>query len=431
MVSELLYDFPHSVHVSKEVNDLKRLTILLICMFIIIMNLPSHSEAAEGKAAFIRQDGVWLKDGDVERRLVEGTKLSHPKFSCDGMYISYMAGKGETKELWVYNRVTRLKRKVFSGEVEMPRWSPGSQLLAWKSESVLNVIDVSKPASSFQNVILGVGNFSWTPDSTGFVVSSSSNLEPDGWTPVQIFTVPADAKGDLKKVKKITTLPEMSESFFAIGTTTFMWGMKNSVFAFIACPTASLSADSNTLMIVSKNGSTTKMIANMLNNPNWFHWSPKAERLGFINGIGRLVSENKRLTVWDSRSGKEVDLSFKGYADGDFTWRSDREIVVSRQIEWGWDVPVEKRSKPFLALVDTSTRSARRLTQPQKGAADEYPKTLPNEEIVWVRSFDTSNQSKLMKKVNPRSKETVWIDRLAKPEEYHGWQSVLDVYQGR
>ncbi|RZT24257.1 hypothetical protein EV282_3361 [Fictibacillus sp. BK138] len=427
-----MYEFPHLVHVSNEVSDLKRLTILLVCMLIIVMNVPSHSEAAEGKAAFIRQDGLWLKDGDVERRLVEGTKLSHPKFSSDAMYISYMAGGGETKELWVYNRVTRLKRKVFTGELMMPRWSPAGQLLAWKSGSVLNVIDVSKPASTFQNVILGVGNYSWTPDSKGFVVSSSANLQPDGWTPVQIFTVPADAKGDLKKVKKITTLPKMSESFFAIGTTKFKWGMKNSVFAFISCPTASLSADSNTLMIVSKNESTTKMIANMLNNSNWFHWSPKTERLAYINGIGRLVSENKRLTIWDSRSGKEVDLGFQGYADGDFTWRSDREIVVSRQIEWGWEVPVEKRSKPFLVLVDTTTRSAKRLTQPGMEAADDFPKTLPDKGIVWVRSFENSNQSKVIKKMDFESKETVWIDKLAKPaEEYYGWPSVLDVYQGR
>ncbi|OOE13085.1 TolB family protein [Fictibacillus arsenicus] len=411
---------------------MKRLTILLVCMLIIIMNYPAHSEAAEGKAAFIRNDGLWLKDGDVERRLVEGAKLSHPKFSSDAMYISYMSGEGETKELWVYNRVTRLKRKVFAGNIEMPRWSPDGQLLAWKSGSVLNVIDISKPASSFQNVILGVGNYSWTPDSKSFVVSSSANLQPDGWTPVQIFTVPADAESDLEKVRKITTLPGMSDAFFAIGTTKFKWGMKGSVFAFIACPTASMSADSNTLMIVSRNGSNTKMIANMLSIPNWFHWSPKTERLAYIKGIGRLVSENKRLTLWDSRSGKEVDLSFKGYADGDFTWRSDREIVVSRQIEWGWEVPEERRSKPFLALVDTTTRSAKRLTQPVKKAADEYPKTLPNGGIVWVRSVESSNQSKVMKKVDPESKETVWIDKIAKPaEEYYGWPSVLDVYQGR
>ena len=108
------------------------------------------------------------------------------------------------------------------------------------------------------------------------------------------------------------------------------------------------------------------------------------------------------------------------------------QIVVSRQIEWGWEVPVEKRSKPFLALVDTTTRSAKRLTQPEKRAADEFPKTLPDKSVVWVRSFEISNQSKVMKKIDLESKETVWIDNLAKPtEEYYGWPSVLDVYQGK
>jgi Tol biopolymer transport system component len=411
---------------------LKRLVLLLITLLIIVVNFPEHSEAASVKAAFIRTDGLWLKDGDVERRIVDGTNLTHPKFSSDGMYISYLAGEGESKELWVYNRVTRLKRKVFTGDAEMPRWSPVGQFLAWKSGRILNAIDISKPSASFQNVTLGVGNYSWTPDGKGFVVSSSANLEPDGWTPVQIFKVPADAKGDLKKVKKITTLPEMSESFFAISTTKFKWGINNNVVAFIACPTASLSADSNTLMIVSRDGSSTKIIANMLNNPNWFHWSPKTERLAYIKGIGRLLSENKRLTIWDPRSGKEIDLGCDGYADGDFTWRNDRNMVVSRQIEWGWEVPEEKRSKPFLAIVDSTTRTATRFTQPGKGAGDNYPKTLPGGEIVWVRSFENSNTQKVMRKVDSGEKETVWIDHLEKPtQEYYSWPSVLDVYQAR
>jgi hypothetical protein len=427
-----LYEFAYLVHLTNEVIVLKRSAILIICILIIAMSYPSQSEAAEGKAAFIRSDGIWLKDGDVERRLVEGTQLSSPKFSSDAMYISYLAGEGDAKELWVYNRVTRLKRKVFTGDAVMPKWSPVGQFLAWKSGSVLNVIDVSKPVSTFQNVTFGVGNYSWTPDSKGFVVSSSANLAPDGWTPVQIFTVPADANGNLKKVKKITTLPEMSDSFFAIGTTQFKWGMNNNVFAFIACPTASLSADSNTLMIVSKDGSKMRMITNMLNNPNWFHWSPKTERLAYIKGIGRLVSENKRLTIWDSRSGKEIDLGFEGHADGDFSWKSDREIVVSRQIEWGWEVPEEKRSKPFLALVDTTTRNAKRFTQPVKGAADIYPKTLPGGEIVWIRTKEITNISKVMMKKEAGSKETVWIDRIKNPaEEYLGWPSVLDVFDAR
>lgn len=407
---------------------MKRSLIMVFTLFMILINSSNIAEAAVDKAAFIRKDGLWMKENEVERRIVEGSKFSYPSFSNNGTYISYISG--ESNELWVYNRVTRIKKKVFDGQVKMPRWSPVESKLAWKSENMLNVIDLEQPASSFENVTLGADSYSWTPDGKGFIVSASAKLEPDGWSAVRIFSVPADAKGELKKVKVITTLPKMSESFFAVGTTEFKWGKDGGLFAFIACPTASISADTNTLMVVSKDGSKKKMIGKMLNHPNWFQWSPNTKGLGFIKGIGRLESENKRLTVWDSTSGREVNLGFDGYADGDFTWRNEGEIVVSRQIEWGWDVPEEKRSKPFLVQVKVADGSAKKLTKPGAGEADVYPKTLPGGDVVWVRTGD-NNLSKVMRKSHSDQKETVWIDGLYKPEEFSSWASVMDLYQAR
>ncbi|MDM5317866.1 hypothetical protein QUF49_17785 [Fictibacillus sp. b24] len=404
--------------------------ILFLLSFVLIMiNQPQLAEAADDKAAFVRKDGLWLKEGEMERRIVQEPNVSHPRFSSNGTYISYVSGNH--KELWVYNRVTRLNRKVFDGDVSLTRWSPFESKLAWKSGSVLNVIDLSKPSSSFQNVILGAGNYSWAPDGKGFVVSSSANLEPDGWSPVRLFYVPVNANGDLKKVQNITTLPKMSQTFFAIGTTEFKWGLDNQWFAFIACPTASMSADSNTLMVVSLDGSRTKIIGNMLDQPNWFHWSPNKKKLAFIKGIGRLTSENKRLTLWDAKSGRETNLGFDGYADGDFTWRNDKEIVVSRQIEWGWDVPEEKRSKPFLASVNVGDGSAKKLTKPGLFEADVYPKTLVSGDLAWVRTSIHTAEAKVMIKTASAQKEKVWIEKLRTPQDCSGWACMIDIYQAR
>ncbi|KZE67131.1 hypothetical protein AWM68_04540 [Fictibacillus phosphorivorans] len=406
-----------------------RCIFITLSLILVMINHPQLIEAADDKAAFVREDGLWLKEGELERRIVEGSSVSHPRFSSNGTYISYVSGNHN--ELWVYNRVTRLKRKVFDGEVSLTNWSPVDSKLAWKSSSVLNVIDLSKPATSFQNVILGAGNYSWAPNGKGFVVSSSANLEPDGWSPVRLFYVPVNANGDLKKVENITTLPKMSQTFFAIGTTEFKWGSDDQWFAFIACPTASMSADSNTLMVVSLDGSRTKMIGNMLDQPNWFHWSPNKKKLAFIKGIGRLISENKRLTVWDAKSNKETNFGFPGYADGDFTWRSDKEMIVSRQIEWGWDVPEEKRSKPFLASVNVSNGSSTKLTKPGIGEADVYPKTLLNGNFVWIRTGMNPTEAKVMIKRNEAEKEKVWIEKLRTPDNCSGWACMIDIYQAR
>ncbi|WP_416730599.1 hypothetical protein [Fictibacillus sp. JL2B1089] len=406
---------------------MKRLFIFGLILISIVISHTNFAEASDRRAAFIRNDGLWLKEGELERKLVESSSLTHPTFSSNGTYISYKARKG--KELWVYNRVTRLNRKVFDGDVSLTRWSPTESKLAWKSGGVLNLIDLTRPASSFQNVILGTGNYSWTPDGRGFVVSSSANLEPDGWSSVRLFYVPLNANGDLKKVQNITTLPEMSETFFAIGTTEFKWGMDDQWFAFIACPTASMSADSNTLMVVSLDGSKTRMIGNMLDQPNWFNWSPNTKQLGYIKGIGRLASENKRLTVWNPKSGKEINLSYTGYADGDFTWLNDKNIIVSRQIEWGYGVPQEKRAKPFLVSVKIKDGSGKRLTNPGRGEADVFPKTLPGEQLTWIRT--KTHSAKVMVKEGLDAPETLWINNLRTPQDCSGWSCMLDIYEAR
>ncbi|MQR93828.1 TolB family protein [Fictibacillus phosphorivorans] len=406
---------------------MKRFLLFGLIFISMMISQSNFAEASDRRAAFIRYDGLWLKEGELERKLVEGPDLTHPKFSSNGTYISYVARKG--KELWVYNRVTRLKRKVFDGDVSLERWSPTESKLSWKSGSVLNVIDLTRPASSFQNVILGTGNYSWTPDGRGFVVSSSANLEPDGWSPVQLFYVPENANGDLKKVQNITTLPKMSDTFFAIGTTEFKWGMDDQWFAFIACPTASLSADSNTLMVVALDGSKSHIIGNMLDQPNWFNWSPNTKQLGYIKGIGRLTSENKRLTVWNPKSGNEINLGYTGYADGDFTWLNDRNIIVSRQIEWGYGVPLEKRAKPFLVSVKVKDGSAKRLTNPARGEADVYPKTLPGEQLTWIRT--NTQSAKVMVKEGSDAPERLWINNLRTPQDCSGWSCMLDIYEAR
>jgi hypothetical protein len=412
----------------KEVNLMKRLVALMLILLISLAN-DFHVHAEDEKAAFVRNDGLWYKDGDVEWMVAEGSNITYPKISSDGIYISYLYG--DEDELWVYNRVTRLKRRVFTSNAANPMWSPNSPILAWVSNGVLDMIDVSNPNSSFQNVLLGVGNYSWAPDGKNFIVSSSSNLEPDGWTPVKIFTVPYNADGNLKKVKLLTVLPKASQTFFAIGTTKFKWSARGKMFAFIACPTASLSADSNTLMVVSRDGSSTKMVGEMLSDPNWFHWSPKTERLGFINGIGRLTTENKKLSIWEADSGKVQELGAAGYADGEFTWRDDKEIVVSRQQESGWNIPQENRPKPFLVSVNTKDGISEQVTKPGLGRADVYPKSLPDHDLVWVRTNTIGNQAKVMKKSGAQSKERIWIEHLKAPSECYGWQCVLDIYKAR
>jgi Tol biopolymer transport system component len=423
-----LYELPLLAHLIKEVIDLKRIISLAILAALFLLS-PYRVDAEDGKAVYVRKDGLWLKSGENERKLVQGDKITHPSFSSDGRFVSYLSG--DQNELWVYNTITRLKKRVFPQGASMPRWSPVGYSLAWKSGSILNAVDVREPGASFYNVALGVGNYSWTSDGKGFIVSSAATLAPDGWEPVKIFNVPLDAAGDMQKAKRIATLPKESDNFFAVSTTEFKWSSGGREVAFIACPTASLSADSNYLMKMDKNGKRIKIIGEMLSNPNWFHWSPVHDQLAFIKGIGRLTSENKKLTVWDSKTGREISYGAERFADGDFTWQDHNRIVVSRQKEWSWNTPEAERSTPFLVQVDIQKSRTEKVTKPPKGRSDVYPKTLPKGELVWVRVSEKSGRAKVMRKKSTHSQEKTWIKDLKPLENCYGWHCVLDIYKSR
>lgn len=57
---------------------------------------------------------------------------------------------------------------------------PPSHLIAYVDQSSLNVSDLK----DFYNVTFGVDDYSWLPDGTGFILSSSEKVcfHPDGQT---------------------------------------------------------------------------------------------------------------------------------------------------------------------------------------------------------------------------------------------------------
>lgn len=339
------------------------------------------------KAAFIRHGDLWLKlEGADELAVTTDGKAAAPKWSSDGKYVAYAAGD-EASDIWVYSLESGKRQHVYAGGSRY-EWAPGRNRLAFLTDGVLNYADVgAERVEPFQNVSTGVGNYSWLPDGSGFLASSSAQLLPSGWSNVGLYLIPANANMDPTKVKLLYTLPSQSKTFFAVGTSAFKWSSDGKWISFLAVPTASWSADSNTLCVLSADGKTFRQIGEMLRYDDWFRWAPGPNMLAYIEGTGRFAIENKQLRIKEFPVIQRVPYTPKGFADRDFTWESDRFIAVSRSRESEWMNDAALRPLPSLVRIDLQRNAQTQLTTPPEHSGDFYPVSLAaGRKLAWVRS---------------------------------------------
>ncbi|MGM0884702.1 MAG: translocation protein TolB [Bacillota bacterium] len=359
--------------------------VVLVVVLSIIAGAASAFAAKEDgvlKAAFVRNGDLWMKAGDLEKKLSSGPFIRNPKWSFDGEWIAYTKGE-EEQELWLLQIQTGRSSLVSAEGGSNFQWAPNRNMLAFQTPQLLQYIDVKQPDKPLGSA-KGLSNYSWLADGRGFFASSQSELLSDGWTPVVLYQIPLNALSDPSKYVTLHVLPKQSDDFFAIGTSIFKWSADGRWIAFLATPTASLSADSNTLCVLRSDGVVFRTLDQMANNDQWFEWAAEGTRLAYIGGVGREASVNKRLKVLDVTSGKSAEYTPKGYVDQSFTWRGPQHIVVSRAVEAERGSDPAKRKKPFLVDVELASGEQSRLTKPSGAFGAYNPVSVPPK-LAWVR----------------------------------------------
>ncbi|CAG7642726.1 DUF3889 domain-containing protein [Paenibacillus allorhizosphaerae] len=413
--------------------------VLLCTMLFCGFGASADAEPESPKAAFIREGHLWVKQGGEERQLTSEGRASSPKWSHDGEFIAYTEGEEEQRELRIYSLRSNKQLSVYRGAGYHYEWAPNRNTIAFQIDRVLNTSEVGPDgADAFVNVSLGVGNFSWLPDGSGFLVSSDAQLLPTGWTGVKLYKVPADAKLDRKKMKLLFSLPPESNDFFAVATSQFKWSPDRKWIAFIAEPTASWSADSNTLCLLSSDARVFHTAGHMLRNEEWFKWAPKRSELGYIEGEGRVATQNKRLRIKALPSFLPQSYTPKGYVDRGLTWVDDRTVIVSRSVESEWNNDPKLRPLPSLYRIDTSVKGAEghvqsqvKLTSPPVNTGDFSPQYLPRSgRLTWIRS-DREHGEVWTARVDGSDAER-YISRIGGGSGYYeswSWESVLAWYE--
>ncbi|MBB6671231.1 PD40 domain-containing protein [Cohnella nanjingensis] len=384
--------------------------------------------AAEPTAAFVRSGDLWVKSGGAERPLTRGEYVRNPKWSHDGGWIAFTRGKQEA-ELWVLDVSTGASRQVATGNGKGSyRWSPSGSRLAYLDKDRLYMLEMQSTTSLPVLAASDIDNFAWLPDGTGFLASSSAHLIAGSWTPVRIGKIRLPTGSRPGGIETLYVLPAMSNDFFAVGTSTFKWSADGKWIAFIAHPTASLSADADYLCVLSADGRTFKQIDQMLAYEEWFSWGLQGEKLAYIAGVGRETTQDKKLKVVEAPNGKPVVYTPSGFVDQSFAWHGDRRIVVSRAPESQWSSDPAARPLPFLAEVSLDNASQEKFTSPGAEIGDYQPLALPGQRLAWVRSNRSAKQADVMLAGSDPAQALRWIRNLDPGTDYYehlDWSHVL------
>lgn len=406
--------------------------VILFSMYPFQANVYADLKNKHLKAAFIREDNLWIKIGAQERKLTNGEYIRHPKWSADGNWLAYLRGRKSEgnsvyfDELWLYNVKRDRYFSVKSNVSNNFQWSPTKNELSFLVKKDLYVAIV-KPSIAIpaKKVAATIENFSWLPDGTGLLISQKKDRKLNS----DIILSKLTFNQTNSIVRPFYTIP-VGENEMIVSTSQFKWSPNQKWISFLLNPTASISADGNTLCVLSDNGRVFKRFDEMLNYGDWFKWAPTEIYLGYIGGFGREANVNKQLRLGEFPSFNKVLFTPKGYVDRDLTWESDSKLYVSRAKE-DKQANLNERPLPSLHAVNIFTKKHKKVTFPAKNEGDFAPHVRRNH-LIWIRT-DRENANVFVAPIN-KTKEGQWIKGLTVASWYYerwNWDEVFSLYKGK
>lgn len=112
---------------------------------------------------------------------------------------------------------------------------------------------------------MGVDNHEWHPDRKVYIISSTAELRPGGWTNPVLYKIPVHQRLGMP-VKEFFVIPKTLSKGATETIDTRLFPVK--WISFIVSPTASLAMDSNMLYVLSNDGKNSPCL--MKCSPMWF-----------------------------------------------------------------------------------------------------------------------------------------------------------------
>lgn len=403
---------------------------ILLLAFLIFSFLPVAASADPKenlKAAFVRDDHLWTKIKDIEIKITDTGYVRYPKWSFDGSWIAYLKGakEGDIMDLWLYNIKNNRHFKVKENVGANFQWAPNENSIGFQAAKNLFILH-TRQLGLFTPIAKNIENFSWLPSGKGLLISTKKS--PELHSDIILSKVILRKK-EMPAVNDFYTI-KIGENEIYASTSEFKWSNNKKSISFLLIPTASLSADGNTLCVLSANGKTFQKIDEMLNESAWFQWAPYNALLGYVSGVGREATINKKLKVLTVPSMKNVNHTPRGFVDRDLTWQNNRTIIVSRSIENG-SGDFGEGALPSLYKISLTDNKQTQITVPSEKDGDFRPEIVKNN-LIWIRT-DRKNAD-VMISPTYKSGEKIWIKNINFGSSYYekwSWDEVFSLYTGR
>ncbi|OZM57571.1 hypothetical protein CIB95_04155 [Lottiidibacillus patelloidae] len=407
--------------------------VLIFLVFILFM-APSLTDANAkhiAKAVFIRDGNLFLLINNEEKQITKGgTVVGSPQWSHDGKWIVYSERvpvkfqqiDKQDVTINVYHLETEKVKQIFHNGYS-PKWSPTKNVVSFNFGPTLNISNLTR----FYNIATGVSSYAWFPDGSGFILSTSGNLTPKGWTGATLYKKEISENYEevlLGEAELFLKLPSAVGFGDIKGLAVFAGDMTFSPsgkwLSFVAIPTASMSMDGNMLCVVTSDGKHFKVIDEIIFGVGKPKWAPSTDTLAFIAGGGRIVFgfTNKDLKV------KEMPVSFtpENFADLDFDWITNKTIVTSRVQEKPWSNDFSKHPLPSLYAINIETNQQVKITEPPKGYGDYEPVYVKSiDKLTWRRGISINDRGRTLWIANPDGSEArKWLNNVDEIVFYEG-----------
>lgn len=406
---------------------MKKILFIVLLLFTFLPGVVSAAPKENLKVAFIRDNNLWIKFKEQEIKITDTGYVRYPKWSFDGSWIAYLKGteEGDVSDLWLYNVKVNKHFKVKENISTNFQWSPDANSIGFQAAKNLFVL-YTKELSVITPISDNIENFSWLATGNGLLISTkkSPKLNSD-----IILSKVILRKNDKPKITHFYTI-KVDKDEILVSTSEFKWSYDKNWISFLLLPTASLSADGNTLCVLSANGKTFQQVDEMLNQPAWFQWAPFNGMLGYVSGVGREATINKKTQVLKVPSMKKAILTPRGFVDRDLTWQNNRTLIVSRSKEDS-SGNLGERALPSLYKISLSNNKQTQLTVPSEKDGDFRPEVVRNN-LVWIRT-DRKNAD-VMISPTYKIRERVWIKNINLGSSYYekwSWDEVFSLYKGK
>ncbi|MEH7251695.1 translocation protein TolB [Neobacillus niacini] len=407
---------------------MKKILLIIFLTFTFIPSIVSAAPNDNLKAAFVRNDHLWLKINEKEMKITDSGYIRYPKWSFDGSWIAYLksAKEGDVFDLWTYNVKNNKHFKVQENVSDNFQWSPNEKnKIGFQVAKNIFILQTGQ-LGQFIPVAKNIENFSWLPTGNGLLISTkkSPKLNSD-----IILSKVILRKNEKPKINHFYTI-KVNKDEILISTSPFYWSNDKKWISFLLVPTASLSADGNILSVLSANGKAFHRIDEMLNEEAWFQWAPFKSLLGYISGTGREATISKKLKTLNAMTLENSMYTPTGFVDRDLTWQNNQTLYVSRSKESS-EGSLDTRPLPILYKISLSDNRQTQVTAPPKNFGDFKPQVVKNN-LFWIRN-DRKNAHVL---VSPtyQMEEKIWIKNINIGSSYYekwSWDEVFSLYTGR